>query len=112
MQRKSWSRSERFLAVEKPLLLPLLTNRFELKYYRHYKVAQNNHIYLGADKHYYSVPFRHIGKTVQVIYTRSLVRIYSERTLLAAHPRDMRPRSEEHTSELQSRGHLVCRLLL
>src|SRR5690625_6449807 len=25
---------------------------------------------------------------------------------------DMAPRSEEHTSELQSRGHLVCRLLL
>src|SRR5215510_15294447 len=27
-------------------------------------------------------------------------------------PRDLRQRSEEHTSELQSRGHLVCRLLL
>src|SRR5690625_6298427 len=26
--------------------------------------------------------------------------------------RGYRPRSEEHTSELQSRGHLVCRLLL
>src|SRR5437870_8356306 len=26
--------------------------------------------------------------------------------------RVVRPRSEEHTSELQSRGHLVCRLLL
>src|SRR5437660_5626485 len=25
---------------------------------------------------------------------------------------DVRVRSEEHTSELQSRGHLVCRLLL
>src|SRR5690625_6483881 len=25
---------------------------------------------------------------------------------------DMRSRSEEHTSELQSRGHIVCRLLL
>src|SRR5439155_23399557 len=25
---------------------------------------------------------------------------------------DLRIRSEEHTSELQSRGHLVCRLLL
>src|SRR5690625_6616776 len=25
---------------------------------------------------------------------------------------DRGPRSEEHTSELQSRGHLVCRLLL
>src|SRR5690625_2265630 len=27
-------------------------------------------------------------------------------------PDILRPRSEEHTSELQSRGHLVCRLLL
>src|SRR5437660_8331201 len=27
-------------------------------------------------------------------------------------PRHVRRRSEEHTSELQSRGHLVCRLLL
>src|SRR5207253_10272661 len=27
-------------------------------------------------------------------------------------PPMMAPRSEEHTSELQSRGHLVCRLLL
>src|SRR5207253_10894772 len=27
-------------------------------------------------------------------------------------PADSRSRSEEHTSELQSRGHLVCRLLL
>src|SRR5207253_5770343 len=31
-----------------------------------------------------------------------------ERNNLAA----IKPRSEEHTSELQSRGHLVCRLLL
>src|SRR3712207_8982449 len=27
-------------------------------------------------------------------------------------PRDLLPRSEEHTSELQSRQYLVCRLLL
>src|SRR5690625_5508971 len=31
---------------------------------------------------------------------------------LAAHALMLRLRSEEHTSELQSRGHLVCRLLL
>src|SRR5437870_10960099 len=30
--------------------------------------------------------------------------------MLPKHP--SAPRSEEHTSELQSRGHLVCRLLL
>src|SRR5207253_9007468 len=32
--------------------------------------------------------------------------------LLEAHNKAARQRSEEHTSELQSRGHLVCRLLL
>src|SRR5439155_7194802 len=32
--------------------------------------------------------------------------------LAAAHGRVRTDRSEEHTSELQSRGHLVCRLLL
>src|SRR3712207_7899004 len=36
------------------------------------------------------------------------------RDRLVAHPGDLRPerRSEEHTSELQSRQYLVCRLLL
>src|SRR5690625_6519536 len=32
--------------------------------------------------------------------------------LAALVPRPRNSRSEEHTSELQSRGHLVCRLLL
>src|SRR5690625_5636251 len=31
---------------------------------------------------------------------------------VSGHPRNVPDRSEEHTSELQSRGHLVCRLLL
>src|SRR5437660_6395408 len=35
----------------------------------------------------------------------------SRAQLFLDHVRDLR-RSEEHTSELQSRGHLVCRLLL
>src|SRR5207253_6331464 len=37
----------------------------------------------------------------------------SRTSLACARPiRASSPRSEEHTSELQSRGHLVCRLLL
>src|SRR5690625_5692612 len=38
-----------------------------------------------------------------------------DRASVISFPRDslvQLPRSEEHTSELQSRGHLVCRLLL
>src|SRR2546421_11444473 len=34
------------------------------------------------------------------------------RAAAQAHPRSRRRRSEEHTSELQSRSDLVCRLLL
>src|SRR5690625_6970964 len=43
---------------------------------------------------------------VAALITQNLRRFFNmKKTLLAA-------RSEEHTSELQSRGHLVCRLLL
>src|SRR5439155_9000233 len=41
--------------------------------------------------------------------------IYNADTVKPGSPADgvqLCPRSEEHTSELQSRGHLVCRLLL
>src|SRR5690625_5913277 len=42
------------------------------------------------------------------IAVRQLLRIIKRLDSSLDHPR----RSEEHTSELQSRGHLVCRLLL
>src|SRR5207253_7736800 len=35
-----------------------------------------------------------------------------DRTIALTRARVIQPRSVEHTSELQSRGHLVCRLLL
>src|SRR5690625_6937958 len=37
---------------------------------------------------------------------------YTKRAYTAQNRRESQWRSEEHTSELQSRGHLVCRLLL
>src|SRR5439155_26179184 len=37
---------------------------------------------------------------------------YGSRAALGRHASRTSSRSEEHTSELQSRGHLVCRLLL
>src|SRR5207253_5771400 len=38
--------------------------------------------------------------------------IADQPAVVVEHGRQAEPRSEEHTSELQSRGHLVCRLLL
>lgn len=88
MQRKSYSRQEKFLADEKQTLQPLPTKDFEVKYYKSLKVAHNNHVYMSSDKHHYSVPYTHIGQQTRVIYTRSMVRIFSqEGQLLAVHPR-------------------------
>src|SRR5690625_5446237 len=44
------------------------------------------------------------------VYNRSSSR--TDEMMLEAEGKQVSPRSEEHTSELQSRGHLVCRLLL
>ncbi len=88
MQHKPYCREERFLADEKHKLKPLPEQPFELKYYRSLKVAQNNHILLMQDKHYYSVPFAHIGKQAKVIYTRNMVYIYIDGKRVAVHIRN------------------------
>lgn len=91
MQRKPYCREERFLAKEKPLLQPLPTEVYNIKYYRELKVAKNNHIQLTIDNHYYSVPYQWIGEHVKVIYTRSMVRIYARGKMIAIHQRDYTP---------------------
>ncbi len=87
MQKRDYCRQEHFLSNEKHLLQPLPETAFEIKYYKEYKLAQNNHIYLGQDKHYYSAPYQYIGKKLKVIYTRSMVRIFSSHNLIAVHRR-------------------------
>lgn len=99
MQQKPFSREENFLANEKPLLGPLPAEKFELKSYCKLKVAKNNHIYLGADKHYYSVPFAHIGAKANVIYTSTMVRIYVGGKQVAAHQRNYKPGTYSTTKE-------------
>src|SRR5690625_5641786 len=50
------------------------------------------------------------GRGTKGTKARNKVRVGFEGGQMPLHMR--LPRSEEHTSELQSRGHLVCRLLL
>lgn len=89
MQQKPYSREEKFLADEKDTLKALPEKRFEMKYYADLRVATNNCIYLGRDKHYYSVPYAYIGRKVKVIYTRTMVRIYLQGECIATHRRTM-----------------------
>ena len=87
MQRTDYSRQERFLSGEKEKLRPLPEILFEKKYYVELKVENNCFIRLARDKHYYSVPYVYIGEKVQVMYTRTLVKIYCRNSLVATHCR-------------------------
>jgi len=87
MQQKPYSREEKFLADEQQKLTSLPEQIFEIKHYADLRVATNNCIYIGRDKHYYSVPYQYIGAKVSVIYTRTLVQIYCQGRAIATHPR-------------------------
>jgi transposase len=87
MQRRDYSRQEKFLADEKHLLRPLPAVAFEMKYYAELRVGANNCIYLGRDHHYYSVPYTYIGHKVLVIYTRTIVRVFCKNECVATHQR-------------------------
>jgi hypothetical protein len=87
MQRKEYCREEKFLSDEKHILQALPETTYEIKYYKELTVAKNNHIYFHDDKHYYSVHYCYISRKVKVVYTRSMVYVYSRGEQIAVHPR-------------------------
>src|SRR5690625_4074188 len=57
----------------------------------------------------------HVARKSQLLQLVEGLPLFAEKLIDAFSPGPITfilPRSEEHTSELQSRGHLVCRLLL
>jgi len=87
LQRCNYSRLDRFNLHEKPLLLPLPAEPFIPKTKIQAKVQRNCHVTLGQDWHHYSVPYIHIGKTVDVIYDTDHVEIYLNMVRVACHRR-------------------------
>ena len=84
---RSFSRKDLFEREEKALLNPLPKERFERKIYREYKVNKESYVWLGLDKHYYSVPQQYKGKYVQVRATRSTIEVYYNYKRIAVHQR-------------------------
>lgn len=89
MQKRPYTREERFHATEKPLLQPLPDEVFEMRYYADLKAGSNNFVELRHDKvtHFYSAPYIYIGRMARVIFTRSWVKIYVDNQLVATHTR-------------------------
>lgn len=86
-QRKEASRKELFQAIERSYLKPLPSSPFEIKDYKRAKVQKIGYVYFSPDKCYYSVPYRYIGSTTQIHYTRSTVEVFYNNERIASHMR-------------------------
>ena len=84
---RNYSRREQFEEVERAALGPLPLLRYELKKEIYVTVMKNGHVSLNADKHYYSVPYRFIGKKIKLMYSRSVVEIFYHYERIAIHKR-------------------------
>ena len=82
------SRKEVFVATELPALQPLPAHPYQIRHHKRAKVQKNSHVYLSDDKHYYSVPYRHIGKRVHIRYSERVVEVYYHHQRIATHLRD------------------------
>ena len=88
-QRKEASRKELFQSVERAYLKALPSTGYELKDYCRAKVQKMGYVYFFADKNYYSVPYRYIGKSTQLHYTGTMVEVYYNKIRIACHSRSM-----------------------
>jgi transposase len=91
LRGRNYSRRQQFEEVERTALMPLPSMRYELKKHQFVTVAKNGHVGLSADKHYYSVPYRFIGKKVKLLYSRNNVEIFYNYERIALHERVKSP---------------------
>ena len=87
-QDRNQSRKDLFVEIEQPVLQPLPLERYDIKHYAWITVQKNSHVHLRCDRHYYSVPYRHIGKKVKLIYSHRQVEVFHNYQRLAFHVRD------------------------
>ena len=102
MKGYSISRHALYLETDKPALKPLNANRYKLSTWKKAKVNIDYHV--EVLKNYYSVPFRLIGKVVEVRFTEDIVDMFLEGKLIAKHRRCKEGRhvfitNEEHMPE-------------
>lgn len=87
-QKSKQSRWGKFNEQEKEKLMPLATDRYEMKRFKSLTVMKNCHVHLSEDKHYYSVPYRYIGKKVKMVYSNSTVSFFYNKERIAFHKRN------------------------
>jgi hypothetical protein len=87
MQLHKYSRYQRFLDMEKPVLKPLPDTPYVIKYRAERTISFNYHFKLQEDGHQYSVPAKYIGKKLTAIYDTQTVEIYDGLERILVYPR-------------------------
>lgn len=85
---RPYSRRQLFEDIERDQLQGLPQTRFEIKRRKVVTVMKNNYVCLSEDKHYYSVPYRYLGKRVTILYSQSEVEVFHHYERIALHMRD------------------------
>lgn len=88
-QQRPQSRIQLFNEKEKDLLAALPAHRYENKIFKEVTVMKNGHVQIYEDKHYYSVPYRFIGRSVKLIYSASQVSVFYNKERIAFHKRSL-----------------------
>jgi len=86
-QKRTGTRQSLFERCERPQMRDLPPDLFEIKKITRAKVQRNYHVFLGEEKNFYSVPYRHVGKQAEVIYTRQTVEVYIDQKRVTIHDR-------------------------
>lgn len=91
LQNRNYSRRQQFEEIERDVLAPLPVLPYELKKQFHATVMKNGHVSLGPDRHYYSVPYRFIGKKIKLLYSSTSVEAFYHYERIAMHKRTRGP---------------------
>ena len=91
LKGRNYSRRLQFEEVERQALSPLPALRYEFKQQHQATVMKNGHVCLGIDKHYYSVPYRFIGKKVKLLYSGANLEVFYNYERIAMHRRIKSP---------------------
>lgn len=93
-KKTPYSRIHFYEQQERALLKALPSQPFAPKKAVMLTVQRNYHVQLTEDHRYYSVPYRHVGKKVKVLYDNRTVEIYLDLERIALHPR----RKQHHSA--------------
>ena len=88
---KGSSRRQIFEEFEKPLMQPLPPYMYRMQLRKEVKLGSTYHICIGAERHFYSVPFKYVGQKVKVMWDAESVDVYVGGERVCSHPRSIVP---------------------